>query len=169
MTTYDINQVKEFSAEVIADLDRCENEIRCDSIDRHLDYYAERCCTFTEAVRKWGRDVFAGRVAFDPAAESQWRAGVAELYARAQRVLMIGKEAESECGGFGGKRNLESALWKLSQLMFRWVAPKLSVGPSARQEFAFSAEDRARVDSLPSLPADWTPNTTIQANRLARD
>src|ERR1700722_12891408 len=169
MTTCDLNQVKEFSDRVIADLVRGENEIRCDSIDTSLRYYVERCCNFEAAVRKWGRDVFTGRVAFDPAAESQWRAGVAELFFRAQRVLEIGEKAESECGGFDGKAKLESALWNLNKLLYVWVTPKLSVGPSARQELTFSAEAHARVDSLPPLPADWTPNTTMQANRLRGD
>jgi hypothetical protein len=163
MTTFDINQVKEFSAEVAAELDECESEIRCETIDNSLSIYAERCCKFSERVKKWSRDVFAGNVAYDPAAESQWKAEVHQLFFRAQRVLEIGREAESECGGFTGKRKLEAALWNLSQLVYAWVAPKLAVGPSARQRPAFSDEERARVDLLPRLPADWIPKTQQQA------
>ncbi|HEX4793707.1 MAG TPA: hypothetical protein VH370_07950 [Humisphaera sp.] len=170
MTTFDFNQVRDFAAGVNAELDQCENGegAQCRTIDATLSYCAERCGKFIEEVRKWGRDVFAGRVAFDPAAEQLWKAELSQLYLRAINLLTLGNQAEQSCFVLDGKRKLESSLWNVHQLLDGWVTPKLSVGPSARQKVVFTDADRRRIESLPSLPADWTPDDPHQAAQLRR-
>jgi len=171
MTTFDVNQVKDFADTLNAELDQCENGegLQCHTIDSSLSYCAERCCRFTDAVRRWGRDVFAGKIAFDAAVEQLWKAELSQLYNRALKLHAIGTQFEAECFVFDGKRKLEASLWNLHQLVAGgWVTPKLSVGPSARQQLAFDAVDRQVLESLPPLPADWIPSDPGQAAQLRR-
>jgi len=134
MTTFDFKEVQDFAANVNRQLTECENGegMECANIDHTLSCCAENCCGFTEKVRKWARDVFAGRVVFDPAVEQLWKAEAMQLYTRAFNLLEYGGQAESECYALNGKVKLQAALFRLRNLLDGWVTPKLSVGPSAR-------------------------------------
>src|SRR6185437_9210284 len=156
MPICDFNQVKDFATTVNAQLDRCENGegADCSSIDATLTFCAQQCCTFVDAVRKWAQDVFAGRIAFDPAVEQLWKAELVQLFSRAQHLLSLGWQTDPSWYALEGKTRLESALWNLQKLLNEWVSPKLSVGPSARMKLPADAIDRQRIESLPPLSAD---------------
>src|SRR5271155_4172990 len=127
MTTFEFTQVKEIADDLNAKLDQCENGEgnQCYTIDTTLNYCADRCCEFADAVRKWGREVFAGHVVFDSEAEQQWKTELLRLYNRAVKLVALGTQAETECFVLGGKQKLQAALWNLNQLIAGWITPKL--------------------------------------------
>jgi hypothetical protein len=157
MTTFDSQQVRNLAADLNAQLDRCDNRegIECYKVDVALDEYAQCCCRFAEALRQWGRDVFAGRVAFDPNAEQLWKAELLQLCSRAMTMLSLGRQAESICFELEGQTKLKAALWSLSRLHAGWVTPALAVGPSARtdpfSDDALGNFARERIASLVPL------------------
>jgi len=161
MTTFGFQQVRDYAAGVNAELDRCDNGEGgfCDMMDQALELYASRCCTFTNDVRRWARDVFAGRVAFDPGAEQLWKAELVQLYERATKVASMGGEIEEPCFQLSGLNKLRAALWGMNQLITGWVTPRLSVAPAARQGFPADLADEARrrIATLPPLPAAGPP------------
>jgi hypothetical protein len=166
MTTFDVAEVRDFAADLGARMDRCDNGegMQCANLDGALRHYALLCHEFSENVRRWGREVFAGRVAFDPEVEPVWRTEAVRLYARAMALCAAGQQAGTEgmCYVLDGQAALGAALWELYPLAYRWVTPELAVGPSARQglplEPAAAEEVRRRIASLPPLPADWQPD-----------
>lgn len=174
MTTFDLVEVRNFTAELGARMNRCDNGegMECASLDDALRHYAALCCQFREGVRQWGQAVFAGRVAFDPAVESVWLTEGVQLYARAIEMLAYGQKAEVPCYVLEGQAVLQSALWELGRLLGGWVAPKVAVGPAARQGLPSSAdtaeETRKRIESLPPLPADWQPADLRQRGQFKK-
>jgi hypothetical protein len=174
MMAFDVKQVEDFAANLNARLDRCTNGEgnQCETIDVVLNCYAECCCRFAEEVRRWARDIFAGRVAFDPISEELWKAELVRLYDRAYKVWSLGRQAKIPCYVLDGQCKLESALFNLGELISGWVTPRLAVGPSARQAFpsnpGAAEEVRRRIASLPPLPADWRPDFAQQQVQFRR-
>jgi hypothetical protein len=176
MTTFDLAEVRTFAASLDARMERCDNGegMECATLDATLRHYAALCCEFREGVRQWGRAVFAGRVAFDPEVERVLRSEGWRLCDRAVELLVSGDRAEVPCYVLDGQVILRSALWDLYHLLNGWVTPKLSVGPAARQAATLAsdpaaiAEARARIASLPPLPADWQPDDPRQQRRYRR-
>ena len=124
-------------------MDQCEHGegTECATLDACLN-----CCAdllhFTRKVRQWGRNVFAGRIAFDADADQLWRAEAAHLFLQGNAVMGDWPLAEVPCWDLSGQSRLEAALWNLHQLRDGWVTPKLAVGPSARQGYPGSAAER---------------------------
>ncbi|HMC90482.1 MAG TPA: hypothetical protein VKI17_13090 [Gemmataceae bacterium] len=168
MPTFDLVEVRRFTADLRTQMDRCDNGegMQCATLDAALKYYADLCCKFCDEVRRWGREIFAGRVAFDRDVERLWQEEGHQLYLRAIEVWGHGRKAEGPCYVLDGQAILQSALWDLYRLLTGWVTPKLAVGPSARQGLALdstaAAEARRRIESLPPLPADWQPEDAHQ-------
>lgn len=170
MTTFDMAEVREFTNDVWSRMDQCDNGegMQCANLDDTLRRYATLCREFHERVRQWGRAVFAGRVAFDPAVENLWKTEGWRLYVRARELLSAGYKAETEgpCYSLDGKHALELALWRLHEFLSEWVTPKLAVGPSARRGLPLEPADaekvRQQVESLPPLPAGWQPDNERQ-------
>jgi hypothetical protein len=171
MTTFDLAEVRGFAADLDAQMDRCDNGegMECATLDAALSRYADLCCGFRDAVRQWGRAVFAGRVAFDPEVERAWQDEAVRLYYRARGMLQQAQESEGQCYTLEGRTFLQAALWNLYRLLTGWVTPKLAVGPSARRESAPNSvaidEVRRRVASLPPLPSSWQPDHQSQRKR----
>ena len=167
MTTFDFNQVRAFADRLNAQLDQCQNGegIACISIDATLKFCADRCCQFLQELRKWGRGVFSGQVAFDAAAEQLWKAELARLISRASDLLALGKQAEEMCYVLDGQNNLAAALLRMKQLLDTWVTPKLSISPSARNRptVEFINEAREEISKLEPLPSNWAPIDARQA------
>ena len=160
MTVFDVEQVRQIAADINSQLDRCESDkTHCQTIDQSLTCCADICYKFIGIVQKWGQDVFAGRVAFNPNAESLLKAELAQAYSRAVKAWEVGRKAEIPCYDLPGQCRLESALWNLGRLIDGWVTPRISVGPSARRELysdsSFYEEARKRIASLPILPIGW--------------
>jgi len=168
MTTFDLVEVRGFAADLDARMTRCQNGegMECATLDAALRHHASLCCEFTDKVRLWGREVFAGRVAFDPEVESVWLIEGSRLYTRAMEMCAHSQGAGAPCYILEGQDVLLRALWGLYRLLKGWVTPKLAVGPSARQGLvldpAAAEEARRRVASLPPLPADWKPDDPQQ-------
>ncbi len=168
MQTFDLVEVRGFVADLDARMGRCQNGegMECATIDAALRHHAVLCCEFIAGVRQWGREVFAGRVAFDPEVEKAWRTEGSRLYSRALDMHTHGKEAEVPCYTLEGQNVLLPALWELYRLLKGWVTPKLAVGPSARQGLTLdpqaAEEIRLKVALLPPLPADWQPDDPQQ-------
>ncbi len=164
MTTFDLSAVREFTADLAAQMDRCDNGegMECATLDGALYHYGEFCFTLSYEIRRWGLEVFAGRVEFDPEVENLWREKGRRVYSRALQMRAIGEKAEVPCYSLDGQRFLEAALWDLHRLLKGWVTPKRAVGPSARLGLdldpAAAEEAKRRIDSLPHLPADWQPD-----------
>lgn len=174
MTTFDLAEVRNFAVDLESRLNRCDNGegMECASLDDTLRHYASLCCEFRECVRHWGRAVFAGRVAFDPAVEQIWQTEGVRLYSRAVEMLAYGQQAEVPCYMLDAQAILQSALFDLDQLLRKWVTPQLAVGPAARQKLeatpSTSEEVQRRIQSLPPLPAEWQPADPKQQSQFRR-
>ena len=172
MITYEPNQVQDFANDLNAQWEKCENGegMECQELDTTLGFCADRCCEFLATLTEWGRDIFAGKVVFDPITEQQWKTELFKLFDRAHRLWRRSAKKEVDCWELGGQVKLEAALWSLSQLKDGWVTPKLAVGPSARLGHLMSpgaAQDAIRMAAaLPKLPADWKPTRPEDAKRL---
>ncbi len=145
MTTYDFARVKEYADNLSAALKVCEEgeALYCDNLDNTLRCAADNYLKFANEIRKWARDVFSGRVAFDPAAEQLWKAELVNFFNRANRLLSNGSAAIDEhgCDTLDGANKLRIALWNMAQLLNPWITPSLAVGPSAPAIY-----DRRRED-----------------------
>jgi hypothetical protein len=181
MTTYDLAEVRSFTSSLDARMNRCDNGegMECANIDQAMTQYAKICCEFASALRAWGRAIFSGNAAFDPQVERHWLDEAARLRTRAVATLAHGRKAEDECYVLDGGAALRASLWELEQLLSKWVAPKLSVGPSARQGQppggTATEEARLRVASLPpplpvvsraSTSAPHSPGAIAHRNSL---
>lgn len=172
--TFELADVRDFAADLNARMDRCDNGegMECSSLDATLRHYAALCCEYLDKVRQWGREVFAGRVAFDTEVERVWRDEGNQLYGRATEILLYGQTAEVECFTLDGQDALQSALWELYHLLDGWVTPKLAIGPSARQGLALDPEAAEealrRLESLPPLPNGWQPDDARQRWRYRK-
>jgi hypothetical protein len=168
MTTFDLAEVRKFATELNSRMDQCDNGegMECATLDAVLRYYARTCCQFREEVRRWGREVFAGRVAFDPAVEKLWLEEGIRLISRASAMYDHGEKAEGPCHTLEGQRDLGAALYDFYQLLTGWVTPKRGVGPSARHGLPLDSATAERVSQriafLPPLPANWQPNDLKQ-------
>lgn len=164
VTTFDLAEVRHFTADLEASLSHCDNGegLECATLDGALRHYARLCCEFREEVRRWGRAVFAGRIALDPEVERTWRDEGYRLYTRAYELFDYATKTERVCYMLDGRAVLGAALWDLLRLLSGWVTPQLAVGPAARQGAALSAaiveEGKRRLDAMPPLPADWKPS-----------
>src|SRR5262249_19062861 len=110
MMTFDLADVHSFTADLDARMERCDNGegMYCATIDATLEHYAKLCCEFTERVRQWGREIFAGRVAFDPEVEAHFRKKGEELHSRAERWFALGYEDKDDpCYDLGNLEALE--------------------------------------------------------------
>jgi hypothetical protein len=175
MTTFDLSQVRTFTAGLGARMDRCDHGegMECANLDETLMHYAKICCEFREAVRKWGRAVFAGRVAFDSEVERVWLDEGYRLYARAMKVFDQGRKAEEECYILDGRAGLGSALFDLYRLFTPWITPRLSAGPGPRNAFPVAQGEEAdgvrqRLQQLPPLPTNWGPADADQRRMFAQ-
>jgi hypothetical protein len=172
MTTFDLAEVRRFAADLDARMERCDNGegMECANLDDTLRHYAHLCCEFCDQVRQWGRAVFAGQVAFDPAVEQIWLDEGVRLHHRAIELWAYGREKEGVCFVLEGGAALGSALRYLEQLLFHWVTPKRAVAPLSRQGLASTPaakeEIRKRIEALPPLPADWQPADPRQRVRF---
>jgi hypothetical protein len=161
MTTFDLVEVRGFTADIHARMDRRDNGDgpECAALDADLRRYAELCREFCNQVRKWGLAVFSGRVEFDPAVEQVLREDGKELHSRAMTLWKDSQGSETSRDRLDEQVHLKDALRELDRLINRWITPKLAVGPSARRWMipgsAATEEAIARVASLPLLPADW--------------
>ncbi len=163
MTTFDLADVRRFTADLDARMDQCDNGegMECTNLDGTLRHYAEICCEFSQRVREWGRAIFYGQAAFDPEVEKLWLDEGIELYRRASDLWAYGQERQGECFVLQNGAALGSALWRLERLLSTWVTPKLAIAPLARHGMgltqAAKEEVQKRVDALPPFPVDWQP------------
>lgn len=165
MTTFAINDIRRFTAEITSKLDACDNGegLECATLDQSLDRYARSCCEFLACVREWAQKVFSGELPHDPQAEREWREEGLRLYLRAFAMWQRGASAEVPCYDLPGHGRLQASLWQLYRLLTEWVSPKLSVGPSARNKIEFDAAEVAtRLAELPPLPENWEPEDQSQ-------
>lgn len=163
MMTFDLADVRRFTADLDARMDQCDNGegMECANLDGTLRHYAALCCEFCERVRQWGRAIFYGQAAFDPEVEKLWLDEGIELYRRASGLWAYGQEMKGECFVLQNGAALGAALWRLERLLSAWVTPKPAIAPLARHGVALTGaakeEAQKRVDALPPLPADWQP------------
>jgi hypothetical protein len=172
MKSFDLAEVRHFTADLASRMSRCDNGegMECSTLEDTLLHYAALCCEYRENVRAWGRAVFSGEIEFDSEVERIWREEGKQLRASAVEVLGYGQKAEGPCYVLDGQAALQAALWNLEKLLKKWVTPKLAVSPSARQRITFSdaeaAEVKRRMDALPPLPVDWQPADPKQQQQL---
>jgi hypothetical protein len=163
MTTFDLAEVRGFTADLDTSMNHCDNGegIECANLDETLKHYAVFCCQFCEGVRRWGRAIFYGQAAFDPEVEKLWRIKGIELLRRASALWAYGQERKGECFVLDNGAALGSALLWLQRLYSPWVTPKPAIAPLARHGVALTPatkeEVQKRVDALTPLPKDWQP------------
>jgi hypothetical protein len=168
MPEFDLESVQIFMNDIAAEMDRCDNGegMECATLDDALVHYGDLCCKLAWQIQRWGQEVFAGRVAYDPEVEKLWRERGSRLYSRAWQLRGVGQEAEEPCYTLEGRTHLEVGLGELSRILMRWVSPRKAVGPAARQGIDLDSDSaevvRRRIDSLPSLPSDWEPADPAQ-------
>ncbi len=174
MTTFDIAEVLNFTADIDARLKQCDNGegMDCWSLDGSLRFYATLCREFRAGVRAWGRAVFGGYVEFDPEVEKIVLRDCKRLLALATAKAAHAEAMEFGCYTLDGRTTLQSALWDLSRLMNGWVTPGLSVSPGPRVRLHHTPEQleaiRLRLAAMPSLPADWLPDDPVQRREFQR-
>lgn len=175
MTTFEFAAVRGFADDLNARLSRCDNGegMECATLDDSFRHYATVCRELRENIRRWGRAVFAGRVAFDPEVERVWLTEAKALSNRAVLLLSDGRRAgDNCCWALDGRVALQAALYELNDLITDWVTPQRSVGPAARLGLpldpAAAEEAQRRLDALPPLPSDWQPADPVQRARLGK-
>ncbi len=174
MTTFDLAEVRNFTADIDARLKQCDNGegMGCSNLDESLRLYATLCREFRAGVRAWGRAVFGGYVEFDPEVEKIVLQDGNRLLALATAKAAHAQAMEFGCYTLDGRTILQSALWELSRLMNGWVTPGLSVGPAARVRLHHTPEQLeailVRLAAMPPLPADWQPDDPEQRRAFQR-
>jgi hypothetical protein len=174
MTTFDLAEVRRFATDLSTRMDRCDNGegMECANLDASLRHYADLCCKFVVQVRQWGRGVFAGRVAFDPAVEAEWLEQGVAFYNRAYELFVDGERAEVPCYILDSQALLSAAMGDLFKMLTTWVTPKRSVSPSARLGLVVKEESveeaKRRIAQLKPLPADWQPDNARQRMRFRK-
>jgi len=174
MTTFDLADARGFTADLDARRVQFDNGegMDCADLDNTLRHYTTLCSEFRDAVRLWGREVFAGRVAFDLEVERILLDEGNKLYSSSMEMLAYGQKEETGETVLDGRVSLQSALFLLNQLLANWISPRLAVGPSARVGLASDGpqaeEIRRRLSELPPLPADWQPRDPRQVRQLNR-
>lgn len=164
MTTFDLADVRRFTADLNARMDQCDNGegMECANLDSTLLLYAQLCCDFYLRVREWGQAIFYGHAALDPEVERLWLAEGNELYRRAIELWEHGRDNEGVCFVMENGKSLGSAILLLERLLSTWITPKPAVAPLARHGVALTQaakeEAQRRIDALPPLPADWQPD-----------
>lgn len=173
MTTFDLANVREFTTGVDL-LNECDNGegMECANFDFLLGHSAECCNVFVETVRRWGREVFAGRVAYDAEVENLFKQRGHNLHAEALGLLDKAHGIEISCFEFDHQPDLQIAVLSLDEFLRGWVTPRLAVSPSARlrpeqtpEQFENSLR---RLESLSPLPADWEPAAPDQRSMYRR-
>jgi hypothetical protein len=164
LTTFDLDEVRSFTANLDARMAHCETHegMECATLDDKLRHFAYLCWDYRETVRAWARAVFAGRVAYDAAADREFFEKGMTLHGQSYALWRHGeKKADGPCYILDGHDALGNALLALGEVLSNWVTPKRAVGPSARHE---PVQDQARlaagqraVEALSPLPADWQP------------
>jgi hypothetical protein len=166
MTIYTIEDVQKITAEIQSKLDACDNGegMECASLDASLQHYARSCCKFSLRVREWAQGVFSGKFPSNPQIEQAWREEGDRLLRRCSDMLLRGEQADVPCYDLPGQSMLRASLWELSLILSNWVAPKLSVAPSARVSFTPEDVEAAsnRIAELPPLPEGWQPEDQRQ-------
>ena len=174
MTTFDLAEVRDFTAGIGTRMDRClDGEgTECAPMDAALRHFAELCREFCDQVRRWGDAVFSGRVEFDPEVErvlkeEGWRLHSRVTKARGRAEMNgLHLDAPSELNA------VQAAFSELDRLLNRWLTPKLAVGPSpTRWKYPHQAateEEVRQVATLPPLPADWEPIDPDQRERFRK-
>jgi hypothetical protein len=163
MTTFELDEVRSFAANLDAQMDRCDNGegIECATIDATLAHYTEVCRRFCCEVRLWARSVFTGRTQYQAEVEKAFTDAGFELFVRAKEMSWHGERLIPECFEFSGGNDLKSVLWMMEALLDDWITPKLAVGPAARRPFDADSEvderSKSAIDLLPPLPPDWEP------------
>jgi hypothetical protein len=163
MQTFDLAEVRAFTADLDARMNKCDNGegMECANVDGTLRQYAVLCCDFCEQVQLWGRAIFYGQAAFDPAVEKLWLDEGIQLYRRASALWTYGQEMQGRCFVLENGAALGSALWRLERLLTSWVTPKPALAPLARHGVTWTPaakqEAQKRVNALSPLPADWQP------------
>ena len=132
MTTFDLADVRRFTADLDARMDQCDDGegMECANLDGTLWHYAALCCEFCERVRQWGRAIFYGQAAFDPEVEKLWLDEGMELFRRASGLWAYGQEMKGECFVLQNGAALGSSLWRLERLLSAWVTPKRTSRPA---------------------------------------
>ena len=168
MITFDLDEVRAFTAGLRAEVTRCDNGegMVCATLDATLLHYAELCCKFDGAARQWARAVFTGRVPYDAEVDVALQEHGRWLLHQALETWQHGQRSEVPCYELAGYTILQAVLFDLYRLLKGWVTPKLAVGPAARQATKLDSvatdEIRERIASLPPLPADWLPDNPAQ-------
>lgn len=175
MTTYGLDEVRNFTSDLEARASRCNHGegMECATLDDALRLYANLCRQYRQEVRQWAMAVFAGQVAFDTEVERVWLEQGHRLFSRSLEMLSRVEVSAGPCYELEGQTFLESALWNLDRLLTKWVTPQIAVSPSVRQRIELTSDERAeirrRLDAIPLKPVVCEPTDPSLRNQNLRE
>ena len=149
MTTFDLAEVREFTATIDARLKQCDNGegMGCSSIEGSLRHYATECRKFRQEVCNWALAVFSGRIVFDAKVEEFVLKEGQRLLGRAVAKAEYADRMEYGCYMLEGRVALKDALMDLARLLNPWVRPQLSVGPAPRADLILTTEQKQEINT----------------------
>ncbi len=174
MTTFDLAEVRTFTASLETRMVRCDNGegMECANLEGSLQHYASLCSEYQIQVRDWCKAVFSGAVPFDAQTNLLWQNAGNSLFQKAEKVFTAAEAGEAPCYTLDGLKGLGFQLWVLQRLLSPWLPPARAVSPAARRGARATPEQveaaRKRLAGLPPLPANWRP-TGLPMNPTARN
>ncbi len=171
MTTFDLDSVRHFTADLTTRLATCNGEgMYCSDLDQSIRCHADLCGELRVSIDQWASAVFFGTVAFDPAVEAVFLAELQHVLTAAQSLAELGRKRDNQCFRLAALPHLHYSIADLSHLRDNWVSPALAASAAARATPARVAtpEILDRLSKLPPLPKDWQPQGHQQAAEFSQ-
>ena len=96
-TTYDIESVRRFARDVEGRRTICNEQDFCSELDQHIHCLADLCEAWYGEVRNWAKEVFTGRVNFDPQVEAFFQVELQNAANKARPHVQHGHEVAHDC------------------------------------------------------------------------
>lgn len=154
MASSDLDEVRNFVAGIDDRMGHCADVEGAGGADPDAATrcQADLCLEFIERVKQWGRDVFRGKIPFEPEVEAVFRGEGDRLLSRALDLIGRGQESGGSSADGASRDRLRGATEELERLLRTWVTPGLSVSPSARGGLKLEGEAleavRRKVESM---------------------
>ena len=171
LTTFDLPSVQQFATH--RDLRRSQRHEEgscCIDLDELLGRHVTTCEELRGSVDHWAREVFAGRIAFDPEVERVFKDELQRTLSEARPLAEHGRAVETDCFSLEQLAALEDCVAHFTFLLTNWISPQRSTAPAPRVSLgeAIDQQIRERIATLPPLPTDWQPKDCRQARLFGR-
>ncbi len=145
LTTYDLPAVQQFALEIHSRRASCNGEgMFCSNVDESLGCHFKVCDELIQAVTNWAREVFAGRIEFEPEVERVFKSELERALDDARSCAQFGRSVTTECFNLERLSSLESAVQRIDFLLKNWISPQKSVAPGPRVTPSAAADAEIR-------------------------